>query len=78
MIVQCPHCGKSVVVNGLGRRPLSIPVNNICDRLSRHHSIVLAARELGCSRGYIYKVLKAHGMSPKALTEGSHSVKDCD
>ncbi len=78
MIVQCPHCGKPVAVNGFGRRPLNIVVTKVCDALRLHRSVLAAANELGCSRAYIYKVLKEHGMSPKALTEGSHSVKDCD
>ena len=78
MIVQCPHCGKSVVVNGLGRKPLCLGVKKICDALGDSSTVRQAAEKLGCSRGYIYRVLKGHGMSPKALTEGSHSVKDCD
>jgi len=59
VIVECPHCGKPVVVNGFGRRPLNIPVNKVYDALHRHHSVTTAARELGCSRGYIYRILKA-------------------
>ena len=61
MIVECPHCGKPVAVNGFGRRPLNIPVNKVYDALHRHHSVTTAARELGCSRGYIYKILKDSG-----------------
>jgi hypothetical protein len=51
MIVECPHCGKPVVVNGFGRPRLNIPVNKVCDALRLHHSVTAAARELGCSRG---------------------------
>jgi len=65
MLIQCPHCGKSVVVNGLGRRPLNIPVNKVYDALHQHHSVTMAARELGCSRGYIFNILKANGLKLK-------------
>lgn len=63
MIVQCPHCRKQVVVNGLGRKPLNICVKNICDTLQDCKSIALAAEKLGCSRAYIYKVLKCEGLN---------------
>ena len=62
MIVECPHCGKPLVVNGFGRPRLNMPVKKICDALRLHHSVTAAARELGCSRGYIYKVLKESGL----------------
>ena len=62
MIVHCPHCGKPVAVNGLGRKPLNIPLKNVCEALERHCSVVAAANELGCSQGYIFKVLKDNGM----------------
>jgi hypothetical protein len=58
MLIQCPHCGKSVVVNGFGRRPLNIPVTKVYDALQLHRIVSTAAKELGCSRGYIYKILK--------------------
>jgi len=58
MIIQCPHCGKSLVVNGLGRKPLNITFKNVCEALQTHHSIVAVARELGCSPSYIFDVLK--------------------
>lgn len=64
MLVQCPHCGKSVMVNGIGRKPLNIAVNNVYDALRLYRSVVTAANELRCSRAYIYKVLKADGMTP--------------
>lgn len=69
MIVQCPHCGHSVVVNGLGRRPLNIPLKNVCEALRAHRSVVAAANELGCSQGYIFKVLKANGLKLKDVVK---------
>ena len=57
MKVVCPHCGKTVEVNGLGRKRLDIPVNNVYDALAHHSTVMAAAKVLGCSRGYIYSVL---------------------
>jgi len=62
MIVQCPNCGKPVVVNGLGRKPLNIPLKNVCEALQSHGNVAVAARELNCSQGYIFNALKANGL----------------
>jgi len=62
MKVQCPNCGKSVVVKGLGRKPLNIPLKIVCEALQAHRSVVATAKELGCSPAYIFGVLKAKGM----------------
>ncbi len=61
MIVRCPHCGERVVVNGLGRKPLNVPLKNICEALRACGSVASAARELHCSQGYIFNALKASG-----------------
>ncbi len=63
MLVQCPHCGGMVAVNSIGRKPLNIAVNNVYDALRLHRSVLAAANELGCSRAYIYKVLKGEGLT---------------
>jgi len=65
MIVQCPNCGKPVMVNGLGRKPLNIPLKNVCEALQAHRNVVVAAQELNCSQGYIFNVLKANGLKLK-------------
>ena len=70
MIISCPHCGKSVVVNGLGRKSLNIPLKNVYDALQAHGSVAGAVNELGCSPGYIYKVLKANGLNLKDVFKG--------
>ena len=62
MIIPCPHCGKSVAVNSLGRKPLNIPLKNICEALESHRSLPAAAQELNCSEAYIYSALKANGL----------------
>ena len=61
----CPKCGEKVVLNGLGRKCLGISVKNIYDALHACQNVELAARELGCSRGYIYQELKKKGLKPK-------------
>ncbi|MBI2830852.1 MAG: hypothetical protein HYX79_01165 [Chloroflexi bacterium] len=70
MIVQCPHCGGTVVVGRFGRRPLNIPVTKVCDALQLHRSITAAAESLKCSRAYIYKTLKASGLKPENVFKG--------
>ena len=67
MIVQCPHCGNPVVVNGLGRKPLNIPLKNVCESLQAHRNVAAAANELNCSQGYIFKVLKDNGLRTKDI-----------
>ena len=70
MIVQCPYCGKPVVVNGLGRRRLNIPLKNVCESLQAYKNVVAAANELNCSQGYIFGVLKANGLKLKDVIKG--------
>ena len=53
----------------LGRKPLEIGVKNVCDTLRDCRDITQAAQKLGCSRGYIYKVLSNHGMTPREVIE---------
>ena len=69
MIIQCPQCGERVVVNGLGRKRLNIPLKNVCEALQSERSVAAAARELHCSQGYIFNVLKAHGLKPRDIIE---------
>ena len=64
MKTQCPHCGKTVDLGRVTeRKPLNIRVKKVCDALQAHGTVTAAARELGCSRGYIYRVLKEMGMN---------------
>ena len=78
MIVQCPHCGKSVVVNGLGRKPLNIPLKNVYESLKAHRNVAAAAQELKCSQAYIFAVLKANGLKLKDIIANGkgHSVPE--
>lgn len=67
--VTCPKCGEriTVAVRGLGRKRLNISVIFVYDTLRACRSVPAAATELGCSRGYIYKVCQEHGTSPKEV-----------
>jgi hypothetical protein len=65
VIVHCPNCGQPVTVSGLGRRRLNIPLKNICECLQSHHSVGAAAKELNCSQGYIFGVMKGNGLRLK-------------
>ena len=62
MIIQCPYCGQPVPVNGLGRKPLNIPLKNVLESLQTHRDVTAAARELGCSPSYIFSALKKNGL----------------
>ena len=62
MIISCPNCGEKVVVNGLGRKPLNIPLKNVCEALRARRSVAAAAQELNCSEAYIFGILKANGL----------------
>ncbi len=70
MLVHCPHCGEIIVVNGLGRKAFNMPVTKVYDALRLHRDVLAAANSLGCSRAYIYKVLKAGGMTGKDAING--------
>jgi hypothetical protein len=55
MKILCPRCGETIVVGGLGRKPLNIPLNNVYETLQSHHDVAAAANTLGCSQGYIFR-----------------------
>jgi hypothetical protein len=71
MKVICPHCGKTVVIDGLGRKPLNIGLEKIIEALRRHCSAEAAGQELGCSEGHIFGILKEHGLKLKDVREGN-------
>ncbi len=75
MKVQCPNCGHSVVVSGLGRKRLDIPLKNILDMVSRHTTVASAAGELGCSEAYIFGVLKANGLKLKDVVSATKDTR---
>jgi excisionase family DNA binding protein len=63
--VTCPNCGVKIKVKGTGgRKRKSLNVIFICDALRNSSTVDEAADKLRCSRGYIYKVLKEHGLKP--------------
>ncbi|MFC2042138.1 hypothetical protein ACFLTV_01360 [Chloroflexota bacterium] len=65
MIVECPHCGKAVTVHGLGRPRLNISLKNVSESLWAQGNVVDAPKELGCSQGFDFDVLKANGLKLK-------------
>ena len=76
MKARCQKCGEMVAVNGLGRKPLAIPVTIVCDTLKACSSVNAAAEKLNCSRAYIYKVLKANGLSLGDVREGIKPLRE--
>jgi hypothetical protein len=70
MIVQCPHCGKPVSVNGLGRKRLDIPLKNVLESLQAYRDVTAVARDLGCSLSYIFGVLKKNGLKLNEAIKG--------
>jgi len=70
MIIQCSKCGEKVVAKGLGRKQLNIPLKNVYEALRAHGGVAMAADKLGCSQGYIFKVLKADGLRLKDVFKG--------
>ena len=69
--INCPKCGEKIKIKGIGgRKPKDLPVIFVCDKLRATRSVKQAAEELGCSRGYIYKVLKAAGLVVREIMIG--------
>lgn len=67
MKIICPNCQKVIVVKGLGRKPFAIPVIIVYDTLRLYRNVQGASEKLGCSRGYIYKVLRQNKLKPKEV-----------
>ena len=65
MKIHCKQCGSIIMVNGLGRKRLNIPLKNVCESLQAHRNVVAAAQELNCSEAYIFKVLKDNELKLK-------------
>jgi hypothetical protein len=70
MLIKCPQCGQSIKVKHLGRKPLNIPLKNVCEALEKYCNTAFAARKLGCSQSYIYKTLKANGLKLNDFVDG--------
>jgi len=70
MKILCPHCGNSVVVNGLGRKAFNMPVTKVCDALLLQGNVREAAKSLGCSRAFVYKILKTNGLTLSEVLSG--------
>jgi hypothetical protein len=76
MRVQCPNCGEMVEIDGLGRKPLDIPLTNILEALLEHGSVKDAAEELHCSEGYIFGALKANQLKLREIIERAGEIEE--
>ena len=74
MIIKCPKCHNLVAVKGLGRKPLNIPLNNVCEALQVHGSVPAAAQVLNCSPGYIYNILKTNGLKFRDVVQNQGNI----
>ena len=76
--VNCPICGHNIRVTlPVGRKALNIDLTFICEVLQAGHSgnrryetVCRAAQQLGCSPAYIYKELKAVGITVVEVLTG--------
>lgn len=75
MEIECSKCGETITIRGIGRKPLNIAVINVYDTLKNYRSVVTAANKLGCSRAYIYKILKTEGLKPEDVIKGKKLSK---
>jgi hypothetical protein len=66
---SCPVCGHQIQVQVLGRKPLNIPLKNICEALRSCQDIQEAANQLKCSQGYIYNALKVRGLKLREVID---------
>ena len=76
MEITCPKCGKKIVVNGLGRKSLFMPLEMDCSASGKCFIVGRAAEKLGCSQPYIYKVLKSNGLTRKEIVTKGHKIKE--
>jgi transcriptional regulator of acetoin/glycerol metabolism len=63
MKVLCPHCGQWFNTRISGRKPYNKDVIKVCDALRFNGNVSTTANKLGCSRAYIYKVMKSNGLA---------------
>ena len=59
----------------MGRERLNHTVKIVYDALRQCHTVTATTKQLNCSRAYIYKVLKANGMTPADVIK-EHATKD--
>jgi hypothetical protein len=76
MFVKCPNCGHEVQVRGLGRKRLDVGLNKVLDALKGQRSVVAAAKELKCSPGYIFNVLKSQKLKAQDVIDQKNAERD--
>ena len=75
MIIQCPNCGEKVVVNGLGRKPLNIPLKNVYECLKKYRSVAATANELGCKSGIHFQGFESQRAKAKGCIQRVEPLK---
>ena len=58
-----------------GRERLNHTVKIVYDALRQCHTVTATAKKLNCRRAYIYKVLKANGITPTDIIK-ENATKD--
>ena len=61
MEINCPHCGKSVVVNGLGRKKGNYSVKIVLDTYRVCGSVRATARKVDMPPGTVWHILNDNG-----------------
>ena len=73
-VITCPYCGRVAATLSMGRSASNISVIEVCDALRLWNNVPAAAEKLKCSRALVYKILKAHGMTPADVIRGKATV----
>jgi hypothetical protein len=70
--VSCPNCHQLIAVHGNGRPQLGLSLINVCEAVRACPTAKLSAKKLGCSEGYVFKVLKLNGLKLKEVRSGKN------
>lgn len=77
MKILCPNCGKSVAVNGLGRKRLNVAVAIVCNALQassgnyrRATEIITDKTGIPVTSGFVHKRIKRAGLKLKDVIKG--------
>ncbi len=73
--ITCPYCHKIAATLRIGRQQTSITVTDVYDALQACGNVSDAAKNLGCSRALIYKILKANGMTARRALAGTEVLR---
>lgn len=74
MKIKCQHCGCWTETYVSGRKRLNHSVKIVYDTLNQCRTITATAKQLNCSRGYIYKVLKENNLTVIQVLEEQQNI----